>query len=162
VRLQTIALVLLMILGAPWRAQAQSARLESVSWLIGCWEQLSPDQKQLVQESWGAPLGGSMLGMSRTVRDGKLIEFESIILRVDKGKLAYEAHPSGQPTATFLSTSVSDKQVIFENPKHDFPQKIGYLRRDDDQSLLAWIEGTVDGKVRRTEFPYRRVVCSER
>ena len=102
-----------------------------------------------------------MLGMSRTVREGKLIEFESIILRVEKGRLAYEAHPSGQPTATFLSTSVSDKQVIFENPKHDFPQKIAY-QRDGDQALRAWIEGTVDGKVRRREFSYHRVVCSER
>jgi len=158
---RTLALVLLLIVGAPWSAHAQSARLESVSWLIGCWELLAADQKQLVQESWGAPIGGSMLGMSRTVRDGKLIEFESIILRVDKGKLAYEAHPSGQPTATFLSTKISDKSILFENPQHDFPQKIGYELKDSS-SLLAWIEGTVDGKPRRREFPYRRVVCSER
>ena len=158
---RALALVLLLIVGAPFRAHAQNARLESVSWLIGCWEQPSPDQKQLVQESWGAPLGGSMLGMSRTVRDGKLIEFESIILRVEKGRLAYEAHPSGQPTATFLSTKISDKSVLFENPKHDFPQRIGYELKDSS-SLLAWIEGTVDGKPRRREFPYHRVVCSER
>jgi uncharacterized protein DUF6265 len=158
---RTLALVLLLIVGAPWRAHAQSARLESVSWLIGCWELLASDQNQLVQESWGAPLGGSMLGMSRTVRDGKLIQFESIILRVEKGKLAYEAHPSGQPTATFLSTKISDKSILFENPQHDFPQKIGYELKDSS-SLLAWIEGPVDGKPRRQEFPYRRVVCSER
>lgn len=157
---RALALSLLVVLGAS-RAQAQSSRLDSVFWLVGCWELLTPDKNQIVQESWGAPLSGSMLGMSRTVRDGKLIEFESIILRVEKGKLVYEAHPSGQPTATFMSTSISDKSVIFENPKHDFPQKIGY-QRDGDSSLLAWIEGPVDGKPRRTEFPYHRVVCSER
>lgn len=158
---RALALAVLIALVAPWRAYGQSSRLEHVAWLIGCWELLSSGQNQIVQESWGAPLDGSMLGMSRTVRDGKLIAFESIILRVEKGKLAYEAHPSGQPTATFLSTAVSDKLVIFEDPKHDFPQKIGY-QRESDSSLLAWIEGTVDGKSRRAEFPYHRVVCSER
>lgn len=158
---RALALALLVIVGVPWRAHGQAARLESVSWLIGCWELLSPEQNQIVQESWGAPIGGSMLGMSRTVRDGKLIEFESIILRVEKGKLAYEAHPSGQPTATFLSTRIADRSVLFENPQHDFPKKIGYQLKDDS-SLLAWIEGTVDGKPRRREFPYHRVVCSER
>lgn len=158
---RTLALALLLIVGAPWRAHAQPARLESVSWLIGCWEMLATDRNQLVQESWGAPLGGSMLGMSRTVRDGKLIEFESIILRVDKGKLAYEAHPSGQPTATFLSTKIEPRSVLFENPTHDFPKKIGYQMKDDS-SLLAWIEGPVDGKPQRREFAYHRVVCSER
>jgi len=157
---RALVLALLLTVGAPWRAHAQT-RLESVSWLIGCWELLSSDQNQLIQESWGAPIGNSMLGMSRTVRDGKLLEFESIILRVEKGKLAYEAHPQGQPTATFLSTRIADRTAIFENPKHDFPQKIGYQLKNDS-SLLAWIEGTVDGKQSRREFPYHRVVCSER
>ena len=158
---RTLALLLLLIVGVPWRAHAQSARLESVSWLIGCWELLTPEQNQIVQESWGAPIGTSMLGMSRTVRDGKLIEFESIILRVEKGKLAYEAHPSGQATATFLSTKIADKSVLFENSKHDFPQKIGYELKDNS-SLLAWIEGTVDGKPRRREFPYRTIASCVR
>jgi len=158
---RALVLALLLIAGAPWRGHAQSTRLESVSWLIGCWELLSSDQNQLIQESWGAPIGNSMLGMSRTVRDGKLLEFESIILRVEKGKLAYEAHPQGQPTATFLSTRIADRTATFENTAHDFPQRIGYQLKDDS-SLLAWIEGTVDGKQSRREFPYHRVVCSER
>ena len=157
---RALVLALLLTAGAPWRADAQP-RLESVSWLIGCWELLSSDQNQLIQESWGAPIGNSMLGMSRTVRDGKLLEFESIILRVEKGKLAYEAHPQGQATATFLSTRIADKTVTFENAAHDFPQRIGYQLKDDN-SLLAWVEGTVDGKQSRREFPYHRVVCSER
>jgi hypothetical protein len=45
----------------------------------------------------------------------------------------------------------------FENPKHDFPQRIGYERKGN--ALLAWIEGTQDGKVRRLEFPYLRTSC---
>ena len=33
----------------------------------------------------------------------------------------------------------------------------GGTRRQD--SVLAWIEGTIDGKARRVEFPYRRADC---
>ena len=66
------------------------------------------------------PLGGTMLGMGRTVRAGKTAEYELVVIREQDGRLAYEAHPSGQPTATFLSTTVSETSVVFENAEHDF------------------------------------------
>jgi hypothetical protein len=51
----------------------------------------------------------------------------------------------------FQSRSVSETSAVFENSGHDFPQRIGYQRAGSD-SLLAWIEGTVDGRVRRVQF----------
>ena len=36
-------------------------------------------------------------------------------------------------------------------------RRVGYSRNGD--SLLAWIDGTTNGKSRRVEFPYRRVAC---
>ena len=99
-----------------------------------------------------------MLGMDRTVQDGRTIEYESIVIRIENGRLAYEAHPSGQPAAVFLSNQMSEGRVVFENPAHDFPQRIGYERRGDD-ALLAWVEGTRNGRTRRSEFPYQRVAC---
>jgi hypothetical protein len=53
---------------------------------------------------------------------------------------------------------VTDTTVVFENPQHDFPQRVGYERKGGD-ALLAWIEGTRNGQTRRVEFPYRRVAC---
>jgi hypothetical protein len=64
----------------------------------------------------------------------------------------------GQPTAVFLSRTVSDSSVLFENLQHDFPQRVGYARSGAN-ALLAWIEGTQQGKVRRIEFTYRRAAC---
>jgi hypothetical protein len=113
---------------------------------------------RVVEEQWMAPRGGIMLGMGRTVRDGKLVEYESVVLRDQDGRLAYEAHPSGQPSAVFLSTTVDASTAIFENPTHDFPQRIGYERKDD--TLSAWIEGTANGVGRRVGFLYHRVACA--
>jgi len=46
---------------------------------------------------------------------------------------------------------------VFENPQHDFPQRISY-KLNPDGTLLAAIDGTKAGKIRRVEFPYKRDV----
>jgi len=126
-----------------------------VSWLQGCWQMTAGDR--VVEEHWMAPRGGVMLSLGRTVRGGKLVEYEWVMLSEQEGKLAYDAHPSGQKSALFTADSASSAEVVFENPAHDYPQRVGYKR--DGDALLGWIDGTVGGKAQRAEFPYRRVAC---
>ena len=64
----------------------------------------------------------------------------------------------GQTPAVFLSTDVSDSSVVFEDPEHDFPQRVGDRRVAPDPPV-AWIEGVRGGKLRRIEFSYRRAPC---
>jgi Domain of unknown function (DUF6265) len=134
--------------------------IHRVAWLQGCWESSAKDQTikdQTIEEQWMAPRAGTMMGMSRTVQGGKLETYE-LALIVEQGPvLAFKAHPSGQPPATFLSSVVEGTRVVFENPNHDFPQQIAYERRGD--SLLAWIAGTQSGKSRRFDFSFTRVAC---
>ena len=137
-------------------AAGNAATIDQVAWLQGCWQMDAG--ARVVEEQWMAPRGGVMLSMGRTVRDGKLVEYESVVLREQDGRLAYEAHPSGQPSAVFLSSTIDASSAIFENPSHDYPQRVGYKR--DGDSLLGWIDGTANGKSRRVEFPYRRVACA--
>jgi len=113
---------------------------------------------RLVEEQWMAPRGNTMLGMGRTVSGDRLIEYEVIVIRQEGDRFAYDAHPSGQAPAVFLSRNVTVTSIVFENPEHDFPQRIGY-ERSGDEGLLAWIEGPREGKTRRIEFPYRRAAC---
>ena len=138
-------------------AAAQPAvRIERVAWLTGCWEHRSG--QRIVEEHWMPPRGHTMLSAGRTVQGEKLVEFEMVVIREQDGRLAYESHPSGQPPAVFLSRTVADSEVVFENLQHDFPQRIGYKR--DGDSLSAWIEGPRNGQTQRLEFPYLRVVCA--
>src|SRR5262245_13801883 len=139
----------------PRAGNSQTVRIEQIAWLQGCWQLTSP--QRIVEEQWMTPRAGTMLGMGRTTRDGKLVEYESVLIREQDGRLAYEAHPSGQPTATFLLTTVTDTSAVFENPQHDFPHKVGYTRSRD--TLAAWIEGSMSGQTRRVDFPYRSVPC---
>jgi len=131
------------------------AVITTVAWLQGCWQMTAGDR--IVEEQWMAPRAGVMLSVGRTVRGTQLIEYEWVLLRDKDGALEYEAHPSGQPSAVFTAKTATATEVVFENPAHDFPQRVGYKR--DGDALLAWIDGTTGGKSRRIEFPYRRVSC---
>lgn len=133
---------------------AAPASLARLGWLAGAW-QFEKDGR-VVTELWMAPEGMTMLGMSRTVVAGTTKEYEFVLLRETDDQIVYIARPSGQEEAKFVLRSLSDVEVVFENPAHDFPQLIRY-RLNPDGGMLATIEGTVRGKSRRVEFPYRRV-----
>jgi hypothetical protein len=137
---------------------SQASLVERVAWLRGCWRAVSGSRT--IEEQWMAPSGNSMVGMSRTVRDGQLLEHELVVIREQGERLAYEAQPSGQPKAVFLSTELDDSRVVFENRQHDFPQKISYTLVGGD-SLLAAIEGPGRDGPRRVSFPYRRIECAD-
>jgi len=134
---------------------AAPAGIDRLGWLQGCWAVTAGERE--VEEYWMAPKGTSMLGIARTTHSGVLADYEMTLIRQAEDHLVFEAHPSNQPMALFHSIEVSRSRIVFENPKHDFPQRIGYERKGN--ALLAWIEGTQNGKVRRIEFPYLRTSC---
>jgi len=105
------------------------------------------------------PAAGAMIGMSRNVIKGKLREWEFLMIKEDTdGKVYYVAKPSGQAEASFKLIKSTPTESIFENPEHDFPQRIIY-RHESDGSLLARIEGTIQGNQKGVDFPMKRVKC---
>jgi hypothetical protein len=133
------------------------AEIARIGWLSGCWERRT--SSSLVEEQWMAPRGGTMLGMSRTVRSDRTVAHETIRIEERDGRLVYIASPSGQATAEFTSTHVSDTLVAFENPVHDFPQRILY-RPGGADSLWARIEGARGGETRGVDFRMSRAPCA--
>ena len=99
-----------------------------------------------------------MLGMSRSVAEGRTVEHEYLRIEVRDGRLAYVAVPSGQAEASFIEAELSERHVVFEAPEHDFPQRIVYERMSP-RSVLSWIEGDVDGVSRVIEFPMTATRC---
>jgi len=139
-------------------ASADATGVETLGWLTGCWSRTDLDAGS--GEQWMAPGGGTMLGMSRTVQDGRTVEYEFVVIRpAPDGTLVYHAHPSGQASAEFRLVRTAEHEVIFENVAHDFPQRIGY-RLDPDGTLKAWIEGRRNGTTRRVSLPMRRAPCA--
>ena len=153
-----LALLLCCALSRDASAQHGSAPAQPLSWIAGCWRQTSGNGSRVVDEQWMSLRGGVMLGMSRTVRGDSLLELEFLQILERSGRLVYHAQPSGQRPADFEATVVSDTLAVFENPEHDFPQRIIYRRHGTD-SLVARIEGKRNGQTRGIDFPYARVSC---
>lgn len=136
---------------------AAAAGIGDVSWLAGCWA--SDGAEPGSGEQWTEPAGGSMFAVSRTVRGGKTTAYEFLrIIETDDGGLLYIALPSGQSLTTFVMIAISPDEVVFENPNHDFPQRVAYRRYAS--RLVGRIEGTVNGQDRRIEFPMTAVDCA--
>ena len=134
----------------------QSSGAQRLGWIAGCWERTAGPT--IIEEQWMRPRGGAMLGVSRTTRRDTVVEYEQLRIFDRAGKTVYAALPSGQALTEFETAATTDTAVTFENPAHDFPQRIIYRRRGAD-SLIARIEGLRGGQVRGVDFPYRRVAC---
>jgi Domain of unknown function (DUF6265) len=139
---------------ATWPVSA--ATIADLHWLAGCWAGGGGDRR--VEEQWMAPAGGTMLGMSRTVAGGKTRAWEFMRIEEGEGKLVFIARPSGQEGASFPSVAGGDGRVVFENPGHDFPQRVIY-QRGADGGLLGRIEGESDGKPLSVDFPMDLAPC---
>jgi hypothetical protein len=133
---------------------AAEADIGRLGWMTGCWMQVRSNGR--VDEQWLAPGGGMMLGMSRTLKEGKLREYEFLrIAPGSDGRLAFIAKPSGQAEASFPLKEVTDDTVVFEDPTHDFPQRILY-KRVSPTAIIARIEGNISGQARSVDYPYTR------
>lgn len=131
--------------------------VDQLAWLAGCWEG-TLSSGATYEEAWLAPRGGTLIGMARMVRDGRTLSFEFLRIVDDNGTLVYVAQPSGRPPTHFRATEITSNEATFENPDHDFPQRILYRLTPPD-SLRARIEGEREGELRGMDFPLRRVAC---
>jgi hypothetical protein len=136
---------------------AVPASITDLAWLAGCWA--AADRDAGSGEQWMPPAGRTMLGISRTVSNGETVDFEFLrIVETDDGGLVLIVSPSGQRTTGFALASVSDREVIFENPDHDFPQRVIYWV-DSDEVLTGRIEGRINDVDRAIEFPMKKIDC---
>jgi len=148
--------VALACLGA-FTVDAAESALDRVAWLAGCWRSVNGEPGS--GEHWLPLAGGTLLGVGRTVRQGRTVEHEFLQIReTPQGKLVYIAQPSGQAMAQFAAIRVGEREVVFENAEHDFPQRILY-RLEGEAHLHARIEGTVKGAAKGVDFPMVRVSC---
>ena len=74
------------------------------------------------------------------------------------GRVVLIAEPVGQARAIFTLHSQGPDEVVFENPPHDFPQRVIY-RRAAEGRLGARIEGRRGGVLRGIDVPLRRERC---
>lgn len=132
-------------------------KVADLGWIAGCWQMTSG--KSVTDEQWMKPSGGMMLGLSRSVKDGKASFYENMRFVEKDGSLFFVARPSSAKDDTFFKLKTKTAtQWTFENPDHDFPQRAIY-RNAGKNEMFARIEGKIDGKHQGEDFRYKRVKC---
>ena len=126
-----------------------TAAAEELSWLAGAW--VSEKGNSSTEERWSPAKGGSLLGISRTVKREKTVGFEYLRIVERDGGLVYVAQPGGRPPTEFTLVKLENQKAIFENPRHDFPQRIIYSKNESGR-LVASIGFINGGKPRSFEF----------
>ncbi len=129
------------------------AKLEKMNWLIGNWEQTLPDGT--LKETWTKQNDSTFSGDSYFINTKDTVHFESIQLVQKAEQLTYIATVVGQNSekpVAFKLTSDTDDTFTFENPAHDYPQKISY-KKVSDTSLIASISGKQQGKDSAESYP---------
>ena len=126
-------------------------QIEKANWLLGNWGNTSP--QGTLTENWQKINDSVYNGESFFVIEKDTVFSEYIALEEANGKLTYivsVAEENNKPVR-FEMTSITNNQIIFENPEHDFPTKIVYNNVTND-SLVAEISGIKNGETASQKF----------
>lgn len=133
-------------------------RIGSLSWLTGCWQSPAQSSGETSSERWSPLAGQMMMGVSQTVKNNSTTRFEFLRIVQEGASVSYIAKPAESSGETsFKLIKLTGQEAIFENPNHDFPQRVIYRRTGE--RLAARIEGNNNGRTMGFDFPMVRMRC---
>jgi hypothetical protein len=148
-----IAILFVIVISFAVRAGAAPTDLSELAWMAGSWTGVEDGVE--MEEYWQTPKGKSMLGLHRDIAKGRTMSFEFLRIEATAEAVTYWGSPEGRAATPFRLIELKGKRVVFENPKHDFPQRIIYWL-DNADVLHAKIEGTQGGKSSSMEWSWKR------
>jgi len=131
--------------------------VENANWLIGRWENNSAEGN--LSEFWTKANDSTLLGESYFAIKNDTVFGEKVELMQTGKDFVYEvsvAKQNDEKPVPFKLTKSSETEMIWENPAHDYPNKIVYQKVGND-SLVAEIFGTKDGKAKSEVFKMKKV-----
>lgn len=134
-RLLFLAALLCAMPLSPARAQ------EMPDWMEGAW--LSCADGEETAEIWRGAGSGLMVGVNH-MRSGDAAMFEFLRIAWGAQGMTFYSSVQGAPPVAFPLVNQTEQRVVFENPGHDFPQRVIYAR--DGADLTARIEGRNNGR----------------
>lgn len=148
----TILGLILFVSACQNKQSIEKDKIKLADWLIGNWETKTPEG--VLVENWQKQNDSTFNATSYFIKVKDTLHFENIVL-VQKGEtLTYFATIKGQNNdkeVAFPSISESDNQLVFENQKNDYPQKITYTKGANN-TLTAEISGKLNGKITSEKF----------
>jgi hypothetical protein len=148
---------ILMFISCQNKSEKKFDKLEKMNWLIGSWE--NEMAEGVLTETWTKVNDSTFSGTTFFIINKKdTVHSETIILTQLNDELIYTPTVKGQnndEAVDFELSSESENSFSFENPKHDYPQKIVY-KKINKTSLVATISGIQQGKQSQESYPMKK------
>ena len=132
-------------------------QFRKMDWLNGRWENKSNNLK--IIETWQRENGMGFLVKGYMLENTDTVFSESVKVTLKSGVIIYEVtlpNQNDSKPVMFKLTENTGRKVVFENPDHDFPQKITYQQHQPD-SMLVQLEGRADQALEKQEYYLKRV-----
>jgi hypothetical protein len=151
--------ILILILALTFTSCGKSKEVSKIvdaDWLLGKWENNSKDGYLL--ETWKKVNDSVYDGESYFIKGKDTLHFEKIQMKQKGEELFYISTIKGQNNdkpIPFKHNDSIEKQLVFENPKNDFPQKIMYSQITKD-SIVIQVSGIEQGKPSSTKYSLKK------
>jgi hypothetical protein len=135
----------------------EKSKIVGADWLLGKWENNSENGNLL--ETWKKVNDSIYSGESYFIKGKDTLHSEQIKLEQKGENLLYIATVKGQnndEAVTFIHNATIEKQLVFENLKHDYPQKISYFIISKD-NLAIEISGIQHGKPSSAKYSMKKM-----
>lgn len=140
-------LSLLLIVSACQKdTTAEKNLIKKADWLIGNWE--NKTNLGTLSENWKKVNDSTFKAKSLFIKDKDTIHKETILLQQKGEILIYTTNIKGQndnKSIRFELNTETENELLFENIKNDYPQKISY-KKTANNSLTTQISGVQFGK----------------
>lgn len=148
---------LIMFISCQNKSENKFDKLEKMNWLLGNWENKMHDG--VLTERWTKVNDSTFSGTTYFIINKKdTVHSETIILTQLNDEMVYRPTVKGQNNdepIDFKLSSESENTFSFENPKHDYPQKIVY-KKVNETSLVTTISGMQQGKQNSESYPMKK------
>jgi hypothetical protein len=131
----------------------QPSRVKQFKWLEGTWVSVNNDTR--ITQTWKKS-DHDLKGENNVVVDADTVFSESILIgEVNDTIVLYTRLPGSTASTEYKLIKGNDKEAIFENIFHDYPQRILYRKIKKD-SLYSRIEGENKGRLVHEEYFFAR------
>lgn len=132
-------------------------KLATMNWLLGQWENKMNEYN--LSETWEKKNDSTFVGQGFLIKGKDTLSSESIEL-LQKGEVLFyvptvKGENNDKPI-TFKLTTTTEKEFTFENPKHDYPQKIVY-KMINATNHIATISGIQQEKLSSESYPMKKI-----
>jgi uncharacterized protein DUF6265 len=124
--------------------------------IIGIWAMET--KKGPLFESWEKVNDSTLKSRSYKVNGKDTLILEQVELVKREGKIMYIpiVDENNNRPVVFTLIKLEKETYIFENKKHDFPQRIIY-NLPQNNTMHAWIEGDINGQFKKSEYNFVKI-----